>query len=78
KPGGTLLYATCSILKAENEFQIADFLYSHDDASEIKIDLDWGMKTVIGRQQLPNAEFDGFYYALITKNNKKNVENRNS
>jgi len=36
------------------------------------------MKTVIGRQQLPNAEFDGFYYALITKNNKKNVENRNS
>ena len=67
KPGGTLLYATCSILKAENEFQIADFLYSHDDASEIKIDLDWGIKTVIGRQQLPSHEFDGFYYAKIRK-----------
>ena len=67
KPGGTLLYATCSILKAENEFQIADFLYSHDDASEIKIDLDWGIKTVIGRQQLPSQEFDGFYYAKIKK-----------
>jgi 16S rRNA (cytosine967-C5)-methyltransferase len=67
KPGGTLLYATCSILKAENELQIADFLYSHDDASEIKIDLDWGIKTVIGRQQLPSHEFDGFYYAKIRK-----------
>ena len=60
KPGGTLLYATCSVLKAENEFQIANFLNDHDDASEIKIDLDWGIKTSIGRQQLPNHEFDGF------------------
>mgnify|MGYP001561170054 CR=1 FL=1 len=67
KPGGTLLYATCSILKAENEFQIADFLHSHDDAGEIKIDLDWGIKTVVGRQQLPTHEFDGFYYAKLKK-----------
>jgi len=67
KPGGTLLYATCSILKAENEFQIADFLHSHDDASEIKIDLDWGVKAVIGKQQLPTHEFDGFYYAKVRK-----------
>ncbi|SHN89791.1 16S rRNA (cytosine(967)-C(5))-methyltransferase [Bathymodiolus heckerae thiotrophic gill symbiont] len=67
KPGGTLLYATCSILKAENEFQIADFLYSHDDAREIKIDLDWGVKTVIGKQQLPSPNFDGFYYAKLSK-----------
>lgn len=67
KPGGTLLYATCSVLKAENEFQIANFLNDHDDASEIKIDLDWGIKTSIGRQQLPNHEFDGFYYAKLQK-----------
>ncbi len=67
KPGGTLLYATCSVLKAENEFQIANFLNDHDDASEIKIDLDWGIKTSIGRQQLPSHEFDGFYYAKLQK-----------
>ena len=42
KPGGTLLYATCSILKTENEQQITRFLESHEDAKEIKIELDWG------------------------------------
>ncbi len=67
KPGGTLLYATCSILKAENEFQIADFLHCHENAREIKIDLDWGAKTVVGKQQLPEHNFDGFYYAKIRK-----------
>ncbi len=67
KPGGTLLYATCSILKAENEFQIAEFLNNHADAIEIKIDVDWGIKTVVGRQQLPAHDFDGFYYAKLKK-----------
>ncbi len=67
KPGGTLLYATCSILKVENEQQVAQFLESHSDANEIKIDLDWGIETTIGKQQLPNKEFDGFYYAKLMK-----------
>ena len=31
KPGGTLVYSTCSMLKDENERQIARFLAEHPD-----------------------------------------------
>jgi 16S rRNA (cytosine967-C5)-methyltransferase len=67
KPGGTLLYATCSILKNENETQIAQFLQTHDDATEEEITLDWGYKATHGKQQIPCHEFDGFYYAKLKK-----------
>jgi 16S rRNA (cytosine967-C5)-methyltransferase len=66
KPGGVLLYATCSVLKSENERQIARFLERTNDAKHEVIDLGWGMGEV-GKQQLPNREFDGFYYAKLTK-----------
>ena len=68
KPSGTLLYATCSVLKAENEQQIENFLQRTKDAQHEAIELDWGMGE-IGRQQLPSHEFDGFYYAKLTKLN---------
>jgi 16S rRNA (cytosine967-C5)-methyltransferase len=67
KPDGVLLYATCSILKSENEDQITHFLESHPDAEEIKTNLDWGIDSFVGKQQLPSHEFDGFYYAKIRK-----------
>lgn len=67
KPGGTLLYATCSVLKAENEEQIMHFLEFQADAKEIKINLDWGIETTVGKQNLPSRNFDGFYYAKLQK-----------
>ena len=65
---GVILYATCSILKQENEQQIAVFLAEHPDAVEIPITADWGFAVSHGRQILPgDSAMDGFYYALIKK-----------
>jgi len=68
KPGGILLYATCSVLKQENEHQIGRFLDAHADASEIPIHAKWGQKRPHGRQILTgDQQMDGFYYAKIGK-----------
>ena len=67
-PGGILLYATCSVLKQENELQIAKFLERHDDALEITINASWGEARPYGRQILSgDKHMDGFYYAKIGK-----------
>lgn len=68
KPGGMLVYATCSVLPRENTLQLQHFLESRDDARERKIAAEWGIGTTIGRQILPNRDgMDGFYYACIEK-----------
>jgi len=67
-PGGILLYATCSILKQENEQQIETFLNTQSNAEEIILDGDWGEKRSFGRQVLTgNQNMDGFYYAKLVK-----------
>jgi len=66
--GGVLLYATCSILRQENEAQIADFLRNHPEAKEVPIAADWGRAVTFGRQILPDEDgMDGFYYARLSK-----------
>lgn len=66
--GGILLYATCSILRQENELQIARFLKNHADAFEIPVEADWGLARPVGRQILTGDDgMDGFYYARIGK-----------
>jgi 16S rRNA (cytosine967-C5)-methyltransferase len=67
-PGGIMLYATCSILKQENEQQIDIFLAEHSDAVELPIDAAWGFAESHGRQILPGeSAMDGFYYARLGK-----------
>ncbi|MCU7795885.1 MAG: 16S rRNA (cytosine(967)-C(5))-methyltransferase RsmB [Candidatus Thiodiazotropha sp. (ex Myrtea spinifera)] len=68
KPGGLMLYATCSILEKENEAQLRPFLSQHTDAQEKPIEAEWGEARAVGRQIPPGEDgLDGFYYALVEK-----------
>lgn len=68
KPGGTLLYATCSIFSDENEAQIESFLAQHSDATATPIHHACAQSTGSGIQFLPgNCGMDGFYYARLQK-----------
>jgi len=59
--GGKMLYVTCSVFPEENQAQIATFLARHGDARALPIE---GQPE---RQLLPDADHDGFYYALLQK-----------
>jgi 16S rRNA (cytosine967-C5)-methyltransferase len=68
KPGGMLVYATCSVLPQENSRQLEHFLTRQPAAREKEIAADWGAGMAVGRQILPNQDgMDGFYYACIEK-----------
>ena len=68
KPGGLMLYVTCSFLPAENEQVMQRFFAASQDAQEEKIAASWGVPCTIGRQILPGMHnMDGFYYARIRK-----------
>ncbi|MCO1333071.1 16S rRNA (cytosine(967)-C(5))-methyltransferase RsmB [Microbulbifer sp. OS29] len=72
KPGGQLVYATCSSLPTENSEVVAAFIADTEDASdntpEQLNDKPWGEKQVAGMQLLPQTGGgDGFYYALLSK-----------
>ena len=61
RTGGKLLYATCSVFPQENEGVISAFVARHAGARCLPLP-DGG-----AAQWLPDAEHDGFFYALIQK-----------
>ncbi len=68
KPGGKLLYATCSVFAQENEKLVQQLLNRTPDAKHIAIDAPWGITRPFGRQLFPQqGGHDGFYYAVIEK-----------
>jgi 16S rRNA (cytosine967-C5)-methyltransferase len=71
KPGGILLYTTCSVLPDENEVVIATFMAAHSDAELYPITCEWGRTLTYGKQLLPGVEpdedYDGFYFARVRK-----------
>ncbi len=68
KPGGKLLYATCSILAQENQDIVQGFLEKQKNAQLLPLVSPWPSQASIGLQILPNAKQVGFYYALLGKN----------
>jgi 16S rRNA (cytosine967-C5)-methyltransferase len=66
--GGQLLYATCSVLRRENERRIGEFLAAHPEARELSIEAGWGRAVSHGRQILAgDSGMDGFFYARLEK-----------
>jgi 16S rRNA (cytosine967-C5)-methyltransferase len=57
KPGGLMVYSTCSILGSENEAQVAHFLEEKTLGFELL-----GEKKI-----LPSEGYDGFYMALLRR-----------
>jgi 16S rRNA (cytosine967-C5)-methyltransferase len=68
KPGGTLLYATCSIFPKENSLNIEKFLSLEKTALLQTLNLSTGIDTGFGSQLFPDVNsHDGFFYALLKK-----------
>jgi 16S rRNA (cytosine967-C5)-methyltransferase len=68
KPGGVLLYATCSILGEENSQVVARFVAEHQGALPEAPTVGWGAQAGCGRQVLPDPDGpDGLFFALLRK-----------
>src|SRR5262249_37290067 len=68
-PGGRLVYATCSVLAAENATQVERFRARHGDIAAARSEpAGWHATAAGGAQNLPGESgMDGFFYAVLEK-----------
>jgi 16S rRNA (cytosine967-C5)-methyltransferase len=66
KAGGRLVYATCSVLPAENQQVVAAFLAQHGQFSRTGTDV---LLPPVPREDGAATLTDGFYYACLQKGN---------
>lgn len=67
-PGGRLVYITCSLLRAENEWVVENFLKGRSDVQVSTSPLPVGQPAAIGWQILPgDGDLDGMYYAVLER-----------
>ena len=76
KPGGRLVYATCSLLEEENEQQVAAFLADNDEFEALEIELPESLEANKDKVQHSGnqlrtfpalSETDGFFVALLKR-----------
>ncbi|MEP6964933.1 MAG: 16S rRNA (cytosine(967)-C(5))-methyltransferase RsmB, partial [Polaromonas sp.] len=73
RPGGRLLYCTCSVFRAEGERQVQTFVAHHTDAALMPSPGHLLPQSGAGATVFPDnlmGEHDGFYYALLEKRSR--------
>jgi 16S rRNA (cytosine967-C5)-methyltransferase len=67
-PGGRLVYITCSLVRAENEAVVGQFLANRSDVDVLPLTLPAGQAATTGWQVLPgDDDLDGMYYAVLER-----------
>jgi len=72
-PSGRLLYVTCSVLAAENDAVVGDFLARHSNAREDRLLPNYNIRDLMvektcGVQVMPGSQgLDGFYFACLER-----------
>jgi 16S rRNA (cytosine967-C5)-methyltransferase len=66
KPGGTLLYITCSVFRAEGAAVIDQFLARTPEAKPLPMQTGC-LEFSAERALLPSADHDGFYFCLLQR-----------
>ena len=70
KPGGLLLYATCTLVQAENEGMVESFLQTHSDFTTEPLPLPKPLpKNETGMLALVPGEYDtdGFFFCRLRR-----------